>query len=140
MIFFFKNSFNALPTKLLEKCINYLRDQARPQYVAPTVTLPRYKPQTPATVSTQQYSQPNLHGSPNYSNLEYAEETYEKRPYSFKYVVPEGKFEHEEASDTKEVKGRYDIETAGFDSETVYSVKQGSGLIAQSSYSINPSH
>ena len=125
---------------VLEKCINYLRAQARPQYVAPTVTLPRYKPQTPATVSTQHYSQPNVHGNPNHSNTEYTEETYEKRPYSFKYVVPEGKFEHEEASDTKEVKGRYDIETAGFDSETIYSVKQGSGLIAQSSYSINPSH
>ena len=113
------------------------------QYNAPTTALPAYKPKVPPTVTVLKYSPPKVqsatYGTPTYSSdVKSTHEVFEKEPYSFKYEVPEGKYEHEEISDTKKVEGHYDIETSEFNAKTVYSVKQGSGFSAQSSYSINP--
>ena len=96
----------------------------------PSTILTNYKagPKTP-TVTVSQYHPPS-------TKVSKYEEKWEKRPYSFKYVVPEGKYQHEEISDTKETQGHYEIETSGFESRTVYSVNQGSGFNSQSSYSI----
>ena len=113
------------------------------QYNAPTTALPHYKPKVPPTVTVLKYSPPKVqsatYSAPTYSSdVKSTHEVFEKKPYSFKYEVPEGKYEHEEISDTKKVEGHYDIETSEFNAKTVYSVKQGSGFSAQSSYSINP--
>ena len=96
----------------------------------PSTILTNYNPgpKTP-TVTVSQYHPPT-------TKVSKYEEKWEKRPYSFKYVVPEGKYQHEEISDTKETQGLYEIETSGFESRTVYSVNQGSGFNSQSSYSI----
>ena len=108
------------------------------QYNAPTTVLPHYKPKVPPTVTVLKYSPPKVQSATYSSDVKSTHEVFEKKPYSFKYEVPEGKYEHEEISDTKKVEGHYDIETSEFNAKTVYSVKQGSGFSAQSSYSINP--
>jgi hypothetical protein len=99
--------------------------------------LPTYRPSRRPNRPKSSPSQQKYPG--NYENS-YPKSENSKIPYNFKYQVVNdvgsGNFNHEEVSDGDETQGRYDVQTSGFESRTIYSVVPGSGFNSETSYTI----